>query len=300
MELREDTIDTKTSMINKYILPYFGDMLVKDIDEIVIKKWKDWMRAQRTKEGNPFSQTYLRSIHNQLCAIFNYAVKRNYIEVSPLIDTKKLGKKHAEEMQVWTPEEFNRFDIQSMEHPETYCLYQLYFWCGLRRGEGLSLKLSNLHLKEAGQSFITVTNSRNARNITGDVKTTGSKRIVPIPDFLAENLREHIAGLYNPKPEDNLFNIRIKTVYTNFHSATEAAGLKKICLHDLRHSFATMLICSASNSGHYFSPADVAKYLGHATATTTLRTYAHSYASTRTILANTLDTLKKEVDNNVG
>lgn len=290
VELAPDTIITKTNMINRYILPYFNKYAIGEISEDVLREWKADMLSRTNNHGNPLSQTYLRSIQNQLNAILNYAVKKRYINVSPMLDLKKLGSKYAEEKEIWTPEEFDRFADAAMKRPETYYLYLIYFWCGLRRGEGLSLTVGDIHFEENGVNFISVLKSTNSRKVVGDTKNKSSVRQICIPDFLANELREYIATLYDPQPADKLFDITTKTMYDNFYAACKEAGVKRIRIHDLRHSYASLLI----NSRRY-SSTDIAHQLGHSSANITLRTYSHMFEPTKLDVAKTLENIKKGV-----
>ena len=69
----------------------------------------------------------MHSIQAQLNAILNYAVKKGYIQVSPMLDLKNLGSKYANEHEIWTPEEFDKFAFATMDRPKTYCLFLIYF-----------------------------------------------------------------------------------------------------------------------------------------------------------------------------
>lgn len=289
-ELSPDTVETKTSMINRYILPFFERYTIGEVNEGVITDWKQYMRGFTTKRGNAFSDTYLHSIQAQLNAILNYAVKRGYIQVSPMLDLKNLGSKYAEEHEVWTPEEFDKFAAAAMDRPKTYYLFLIYFWCGLRRGEGLGLTVGDVIFEADGFCYIKVLKSMNRNRKVGSTKTAESVRRLYLPNFLTDELREYIATLYDPQPTDKLFDVSVTTLYDDFNAACKAAGVKKIRIHDLRHSYASMLI----NSKRY-SSTDIAKQLGHASATTTLRTYAHMMEPTKIDVANTLDSIKKGV-----
>ena len=287
-ELREDTIETKTSIINHYILPFFGKYTIGEVDENVLTDWKNYMLACTTKQGTPLSDIYLRSIQNQLDAILNYAVKKGYIAVSPMIDLKHLGSKYAEEYEIWTPEEFEKFAFAAMERPRTYLIFELLFWLGLRRGEALALSFGSVVFEDDGFSYIKVRKSRNARGRLGEVKTTESYRILYLPDFLEEELREYVSTLYDPQPSDLLFNVSTKTLYSDFNAACKAAGVKRIRPHDMRHSFASLI-----DRTNKFSTTDLSKALGHSSSSTTMRTYLHSCSSAKRAMAKVLDDIKK-------
>ena len=126
-ELRPDTVETKTSMINHYILPFFEKYTIGEVDEEVITDWKDYMLSHTTRQGHPLSDTYLHSIQAQLNAILNYAVKKRYIQVSPMLDLKNLGSKYADEHEIWMPEEFDKFATAAMYRPKhTICFLYIF------------------------------------------------------------------------------------------------------------------------------------------------------------------------------
>ena len=73
--LKLTTLENKQYLIDMKLLPFFKDMKIGDITPIVIHRWQDAMINYRDEKGNPYSQTYLKTINNQLSAIMNYAVK---------------------------------------------------------------------------------------------------------------------------------------------------------------------------------------------------------------------------------
>lgn len=73
-KIRENTWNTKVSIVEHKILPYFRDKKMSEIKPADILAWHNEMMSFRDENGNPFSKTYLKTIHNQLSAIFNHAV----------------------------------------------------------------------------------------------------------------------------------------------------------------------------------------------------------------------------------
>lgn len=101
--LRESTMRSKEYLIEGKILPFFGSLPLNAITPAHVRKWQ----AEILKE-NP-APTYAKSIHNQLSAIFNYAVKYYRLPENPARVAGAVGKKKASEMKFWTVEEFNKF-----------------------------------------------------------------------------------------------------------------------------------------------------------------------------------------------
>lgn len=98
--LREHTMRTKRYIIDLKILPYFGQKRVNDITASDIRKWQNELIKKN------YSQTYLKTINNQLSALFNYAVKFYDLKSNPCKKAGSMGKSKAEEMSFWTVEEF--------------------------------------------------------------------------------------------------------------------------------------------------------------------------------------------------
>ena len=72
--LKENTWLTKEHIIRTKILPYFGKMKISEITTKEIIAWQNELLAYRDEKRNPYSQTYLKTVHNQLSAILNHAV----------------------------------------------------------------------------------------------------------------------------------------------------------------------------------------------------------------------------------
>ena len=83
-----------------------------------ILQWQNALLSLRDDQGKGYSQTYLRSVHNQLNAIFNHAVKYYDLPKNPCLSNKKMGKVRTREMLFWTKEEYLTFAEKLEEHPE--------------------------------------------------------------------------------------------------------------------------------------------------------------------------------------
>ena len=75
-----------------------------------IRKWQNTLLSLKREEtGEPYSQTYLKTVHNQVSALFNYGVRYYGLKNNPCHQAGAMGKKTADAMQFWTVEEFDRF-----------------------------------------------------------------------------------------------------------------------------------------------------------------------------------------------
>ena len=127
--LREHTMRTKKYIVELKILPYFGNKRVNDITAADIRQWQD----ELIKMG--YSPTYLKTINNQLSAIFNYAVRYYDLKSNPCAKAGSMGKSKAEEMDFWTGEEFRRFIDSVMNKRLSYMAFMTLYWTGMRLGD---------------------------------------------------------------------------------------------------------------------------------------------------------------------
>ena len=82
-----------------------------------------------------YSQTYLKTVNNQLSAIFNYAVKYYDLRDNPCRKAGSIGKSYAGEKQFWTKQEFKQFLVAVEGKPEARMAFLLLYWTGMRIGD---------------------------------------------------------------------------------------------------------------------------------------------------------------------
>lgn len=110
-----------------------------------------------------------------------------------------------------------------------------------------------------------------------------------MPEFLAEEMNACISSLYGIEEDDRIFQISKHYLHNEMDRGSKAAGVKRIRIHDLRHSHVSLLI----NQG--FSAVDIAARVGHESIDITYR-YAHMFPTTQTAIANRLDQERNEDD----
>lgn len=136
--LREHTMQTKRYIIDIKILPYFASKRINEITPVDVRKWQNELLKQNYKP------TYIKTINNQLSAIFNYAEKYYNLPNNPARKAGSIGKSHAEEMQFWTQEEFTKFDDALIDKRQSYIAFKVLYWTGMRLGELLALTISDI------------------------------------------------------------------------------------------------------------------------------------------------------------
>ena len=120
-------------------------------------------------------------------------------------------------------------------------------------------------------------------------KTKKSNRIIKMPKFLCEEMQEYLQMLYGLKKKDRIFTVTKSYLHHEMDRGAKAAGVKRIRIHDLRHSHASLLVELG------FQPLAIAERLGHEKIETTLNTYSHLYPNKQAELADRLE-LENEED----
>ena len=280
--LREHTMRTKKYIVDLKILPYFGKKRVNDITAADIRQWQN----ELIKKG--YSPTYLKTIYNQLSAIFNYAVRYYDLKSNPCAKAGSMGKSKAEEMDFWTGEEFRKFIDSVMNKRLSYMAFMTLYWTGMRLGELLALTPKDVDLEKRTISITKSYQRLGRKDVITSPKTPKSKRVITIPEFLAADIKDYMDSLYDLREDDRLFPITKYYLEHEMQRGIKESGVKRIRLHDLRHSHASLLIELG------FSPLEIANRLGHEKVETTLNTYAHLYPNKQTKLADRLDSEYRE------
>ncbi|MDT8715473.1 site-specific integrase [Clostridium sp. 19966] len=278
VRVRETTLDNKKYIIDLKILPYFEKQIVSEITPNHIRKWQNKL----LKGG--YSATYLRSINNQISAIFNFAIKYYNLVSSPALKAGSMGKKNADDMQFWTKEEFKKF-IEFDDKPISNLAFKVLFWTGMRSGELMALTWNDIDLINK-KIYINKSYTRlNGKDIIAPPKTPKSKRVIAIFDSLCKDIEDYKEKLYDYKNDERVFNFTKFFLVHEMQRISKKSRVKKIRIHDLRHSHASLLIELK------FTPLEIAERLGHEKVQTTLDTYSHLYPDKQNILANKLDDL---------
>ena len=235
-KIRENTWNTKISVIEKKVLPYFQNKKLCEIKPTDIMSWQNEMMGYRDSAGKPYSKTYLKTIHNQISAIFNHAVKFYDLKSNPAAKVGNMGKEQTKEMQFWTKPEYLKFADAVMDKPISYYAFEILYWCGLRLGELLALTSADLDFEKQTIRISKSYQRIKQRDVITDPKTPKSIRTVSMPDFLSEELQDYIRSLYKIGKDDRLFPITKSYLHREMKRGCEESGVKRIRIHDLRHS----------------------------------------------------------------
>lgn len=301
VNLRPSTLRSYRGLIEMYLRPYFGKWKVQTITPADVERFRFELAqgapgpvgaafVQRTLAANPkLSQARAKRLASRtkpgvrtinkaltlLTMIFNYAARHRWVDynaaehVERLRDTRPLDER-AIDGNILTPEEIRKL-IDATEEGCYRGIIQVAIFTGMRQGEILGLQWGDV---DWNSRQIHVRRAWKEGAFT-EPKTRNSVRRVDLPEFLVtEHKKWRLRcpkgeldlvfpnGAGNPESHSNL-------LARGFYPALRRAGLRKIRFHDLRHTFASLMLANGEDI------VRVSRLLGHASPTITLNVYSH-------------------------
>ena len=143
---------------------------------------------------------------------------------------------------------------------------------------------------EKGLLSITKSYQRlKGRDIITDPKTPKSVRVIQMPQFLTEEIRDYFKSIYKLQPHDRIFPLTKSYLHHEMNRGSKSAGVKRIRIHDLRHSHVSLLIEMG------FSALAIADRVGHESIDITYR-YAHLFPTRQQEMADKLN-MERGIEN---
>ena len=275
------------SVYTNHIKPFFGSQIVKNITPRQIVQWQEHILSEGYRNGT------LKTFQVIIKSILRYGIEHELIEKSPFKSKTTINKSQSHsEMSYWLPSDFNTF-IDAVDDPKFKMLFMILYWAGLRKGEALALTVGDVDLRD---NVIIVNKTYDAAHkLNTTPKTSSSYRRIQMTQELNTMLTDYIKGITDIKGTDktaNLFyldyHISPATIETLKNSICSSTGVKKIRIHDIRHSHVSLLI----NMG--FTPFEIAKRLGHS-AQMVENVYGHLFVSSQKNMVERLDEVARKI-----
>lgn len=184
-------------------------------------------------------------------------------------------------MLFWTQEEYQRFIEQIADKPQFYYAFEMLYWTGIRCGELLALTADDIDVEKRRLRINKSYQRIKGKDLITEPKTRKSNRTIIMPDFLAEEMDDYIKELYGFASYDRIFQISKTSLHNELKRGAKLAGVKKIRVHDLRHSHVSLLIQLG------YSALAIAERVGHEAVKITYR-YAHLFPTVQTEMADRL------------
>lgn len=295
---RLSTVYQYRSTYRNHIEKELGEMILERIGKREIVQWKRVI----DEDGRRYSIVTKRHCYKVLRCIFTHAYTEFGIKNPAL---QKAGNFHEDpnavteqpKLHYWTPAQFSRWlsaigeEVDRMPETDksypilsgTMVIVSVCYFCGMRKGEANALRLSDYHRGET--PFLRVSRSVSQQlgigsYLTTNPKTRESARDVPVCSSLSEILDRHIerylsrTGLDDPYLGGGLRPVSNQSMRENKDRIESKAGVPHIRIHDLRHSFVTMMISGGVDM------SVIAKLCGHSSTKTTFATYGHLLPAT--------------------
>lgn len=268
-------------MIESKILPYLGERKLTEITPLDILNWQNAIQEERTSNGLHYRDSYLRSISNQLSAMLNHSVRYYSLPSSPMSKVDRMASKKTEEMKFWTKDEYKAFSREIIDKDASFLLFELLYWLGIRSGETLALMPKDFDFKRNRVSITKTYVRFNGKDVFNPPKTKKSVHTIVMSQFLADEVQDYLIAHPFIKPDDRLTNATKNFLTHEMERGCKQAGVKRIRIHDLRHSHVSLLIEMG------FSALAIAERLGHESTEVTMM-YAHLFPNKQEEMAEML------------
>ncbi len=270
------TIERYRRAFDGYLLPELGSCRLNEIRASQLERLVGKLQAKGLAANS------VRNAFMPLQATYRWAVRLEYAAVDPTRGIE-LPLDDGRRDRFATPEEVQRLIDALPERDRP--LWATAFYAGLRRGELMALRWSDVDL---ATGVIRVQLSHDPESaITGSPKSAAGNRRAPIPPVLREHLIEHrmradarqplvfarssLGGTHR-RTKDGPF--QDQSVAQRARKAWEPLGLQRITLHECRHTFASLMIAAMAADGK-FNPLALQRIMGHSSITTTYDRYGH-------------------------
>lgn len=289
-------------VIHNVICPFFEDKRIKLID---LKSYHIQSFYTMKMEKDKVTANTIHHYHANIHKALNYAVKTERLKYNPS-DKVELPKKQKHIANFYTVSELKtllKFSKGSPIEP----VVLLAAWFGLRRGEIIGLRWIDIDfnnktlyingtIKDKGESGSKIKNMYYELS----AKTSSSIRSFPMPDSAVKYLTELKMKQEKFKKDNKAYNhkwddfvcvksdgnlLSLEYVSRTFPKLCESAGLKRLKLHELRHSNISMLLENGA------SMKELQEWAGHSSYSTTANIYSHIQAKTKTKLTQSIENL---------
>ena len=283
-KLKESSYNDLVGATNLHIIPTFGEKIISEIKPLDILNWQNNVLSS-------FSYNYKSKIRTRLSSIFKFAEIYYDLPNNPMRRVAPLKNKEAKkEMLFWTYEEFSRF-VEKVESPVYKLFFTALFLSGCRKGELMAVGADDIDLEKSTLSIsksITTKTNAGPWEVTTP-KNNASYRTIYMPKSLLEKMIDlqkqnggrFIFGGAAPLPTTTIDRV--------LRTAAEKAGVKRIRVHDFRHSSASYLVSSGATI------VAISKRLGHSNIEQTLNTYSHLMPSDQDLISRAINAINEKL-----
>ncbi len=280
------TAELYRDLLDRFLLPTFAPMRLDRIGPELVRNWHSKMVAADRRAGRGPSTT--AKAYRLLRAIFATAVRDGMLGRNPC-QIDGAGLERPAERPLVEPAQV--FALAEAIEPRLRALVLLAAFGGLRRGELLALRRGDIDL-DAGTVRVErqAVRTGSRKRVETPPKSHAGRRTRPLPPFLVDEMRRHMATYTGEGDEAHIFTgvrggpLSAPLLTVRWHAAREAVGLDRVTIHDLRHAAGTMLAWQGATQ------RELMAHLGHSSPAAAMR-YQHAAQSRAVEMANRLDDL---------
>jgi len=284
--IRPSTHNSYVQHVDCHIVPHIGSVKLAKLTGSQVNALYAKLAESGAKSGKKgLSPMTIHHVHSCLHKACKDAVRWGHISRNPLDAADPPRKKGdgTREMRTWSKEQLKAF-LVAMKEERLSPLWQTIAMTGMRRGEAIGLRWSDVDLENARLSVRRALIPINRDVVVSEPKTAKGRRVIALDPGTVEVLKAQAARQLDEQTQADDAWVETGLVFTAengtaldpesvsryFRQAVKKALLPQIRLHDLRHTHATLALQAGIH------PKVVSERLGHATISITLDTYSHA------------------------
>ena len=290
IKLRPSTYLTYHGYIENHIKPQLGKIPLNDLSTLHLQQFYKKLlaegrvdRIEAKKKPKGLAPKTVRNIHQMIGSAYNLAMEQKLVTRNPTQGCA-LPKVEHKEMKTLTADQLSTF-FQEARDSGVFALYYIDLTTGLRRGELLGLKWSDIDLEKGDLRVQRQIGRIDGKIIEMPLKTKNAYRTLPLSADAIDVLMQQRRKTGNSEwvfPSPTGGPMSPDSVLHMLHRVLKRAGLPKVRFHDLRHTFATLALQNGVDI------KTVSGMLGHFSAGFTLDTYTHVTTSAKREAAKTM------------
>ena len=245
VKLRPSTFKTSQGFLKNHIKPQIGSIPLAELTSLDLQRFYKHLldggrvdRIEAKKKPKGLAPKTVRNIHQMICSAYNLAIEQHLITKNPTQGCA-LPKVEHKEMKTLTADQLSAF-FREAKDSGVYEFYYLDLATGLRRGELLGLKWTDIDLDRGVLKIQRAISRQNGKVVEAPLKTKNAYHTLPLLADAIDVLMQQRRKSGNSEwvfPSPSGGPMSPDSVLHMLQRVLKRAGLPRICFHDLRHPY---------------------------------------------------------------